>query len=206
MNSEARCRPLDLVRRRSTARREAKEISVGAKVDSAVRYTRVQGGRSAAARAAIWPSGFRQRWQCLPAEIGSAIRQSSSPRRGRNPRADPPQLPAAGLDTRRGHRRARVSRTPMCSCGLKPVRPIQIADALEARRRHFHKQLPNFRVTLAKPPVHLHGKIRRGIRVTLGKPPAVHSGQSRHSGNGPLRSHRNPRRESEMIPAERCAH
>ncbi len=70
---------------------------------------------------------------------------------------------------------------------MKTMRPIQFAGPLNVRRRHFQKQFPNFRVSLAEPPVHFHGKIGRGIRVTLGEPPAVHPGQSRRCGNGPLR-------------------
>jgi hypothetical protein len=70
---------------------------------------------------------------------------------------------------------------------MKTVRPIQFTVPLNARRRHFQNELADFRASLAEPPCHFDGKVGRWIRVMPGEPPAVHSGQSRRYGNGPLR-------------------
>ena len=161
--------------------------------------------RSVAARAMISLSVFRQHWRWRPAEIGWANRQVSDPPQERNPPADPPRLQAAMLDTRRGHRRARVSRT---RCAVEAEarapnpnpRPLGVATpaspqaASEFQRDARRAASSSPRKGWPRDPCHARGVSTRAFRSIA-----------------PLRRwttalRRNPRRESERFPKERSSH
>ena len=162
--------------------------------------------RSAAARAAISPSAFRRRWQWLPAEAGSAIRQALHPRRARLRaqilRDIRLQGSIPGKDIAERERRGLDVQLRTETRAPNPNRPLPAGATPAFPRAAF--EFP--RVRSPELPVQLHGKIRRGIRVALGKPPAMNSGQSRHAGNGPLRSAGIRVARRSRFPGERRAH